>query len=137
MKYKGWTEYWQLIESKPGVPKDPKDIEKDIMNFMVWLKQQGYSLNSQKIYLNALTHFYDINDVTIRQRKMAKFMSNSDIRSPQQEGQGRGEKPYTHGQIAKLLEYADIRTKPMVLLMCSTAMRIGSLPMLKVGDLTQ
>ena len=50
---------------------------------------------------------------------------------------GNGDKPYTREQIAKLLGFADIRTKVMILLMCSSGMRIGALPTLKVGDLIE
>ncbi|MDQ3902599.1 MAG: site-specific integrase [Thermoproteota archaeon] len=88
-----------------------------------------------------MIHFYDINDVNVRRKKIARFMSNGDRilsvqQQQQQEGQGSGEKPYTREEMARLLEYADIRSRVMILLMCSSGMRIGALPFLKVGHLT-
>ena len=73
MKYKGILAqgYASLIEDK-----DPKQIEADIIDFIVFLKQRHYTLGSQKAYLNALMHFYSINDVSVRRKKISKFLSN-------------------------------------------------------------
>jgi hypothetical protein len=75
MKYKGITpgEYSQLIDGK-----DLKVIEADVIDFIVFLKENHYTSSSQKSYLNALMHFYGINDVNIRRKKISKFLSNDD-----------------------------------------------------------
>jgi hypothetical protein len=66
MKYKGIlaSDYAVLIEGK-----DVREIEADIIDFIVSLKDRHYSLESQKSYLNALIHFYSINDVMVRRKK--------------------------------------------------------------------
>lgn len=53
MKYRNNTEHSQLIESK-----DIKVIENEVIEFLVYLKEKGYSLGSQG-YLNAINHFYE------------------------------------------------------------------------------
>src|ERR1041385_6116468 len=67
------TDFSSLIEGK-----DTREIEISIQRFIVSLKERNYSLASQKSYLDALIHFYDINDVMIRRKKIAKFLSNDD-----------------------------------------------------------
>jgi site-specific recombinase XerD len=45
------------------------------------------------------------------------------------------DRPYTHQEIHKLLEYSTPRERVLVLLMCSAGLRIGGLPGLNVGHL--
>jgi site-specific recombinase XerD len=79
----------------------------------------------------------------IRRKKISKFLSSDDIVVIEENSNnsglsgsgGDGYRPYTYEQIANLLEFADIRTKVIILLMCSSGMRVGALPLLKVGDL--
>jgi hypothetical protein len=112
MKYRGIPqgEYSQLIAGKQQEQDNDtiiiKQIEDDIADFIIFLKERNYSLSSQQGYLDALNHFYEINDIMIRRKKISKFLSNDD-----NDGEGGGDKPYTHEQIAKLLEFADIRTE--------------------------
>lgn len=126
-------DFASLIEDK-----DTRTIESDIIDFLISLKEKHYSLSSQEVYLSALIHFYSINDVMVRRKKIAKFLSNDDFSSDSEENnqQGNNDKPYTHQQIAKLLEFSDLREKAIILLMASSGMRIGALPMLKISDLT-
>jgi hypothetical protein len=67
MKYKGITadNFADLIEDK-----DTRQIEADIIDFMISLNKRCYTLNSQQCYLNALIHFYSINDVIVRRKKI-------------------------------------------------------------------
>jgi integrase len=132
MKYIGLAEgeYSQLIEGK-----DAKQIEDKIIDFIISLKERHYSLASQKAYLSALLHFFNINDVMLRRNKISKYLSNDDTVVVAEEITTTNDKPYTYEQIAKLLEFSDIRTKVAILLMCSSGMRLGALPLLKIGDL--
>jgi hypothetical protein len=99
MKFTKMENFAGLIEGK-----DSRDIEKDVINFIIWLKEHGHSLASQKVYLAALIHFYSINDVILRRKKIAKFLSNDDWQGfslPEQ-----GDKPYSREQISKILSFA-------------------------------
>jgi hypothetical protein len=132
MKYRRIAEgqYSQLIEGK-----DVKQIEAEIIDFIVFLKERHYSLGSQKGYLNALIHFYSYNDIVISRKKLSGFLSNDDYNVLTSEdnnnsNEGGGEKPYTHEQTAKLLDFADIRTKVIILVMSSAGLRLGALPSL-------
>jgi integrase len=46
------------------------------------------------------------------------------------------DRPYTSAEIAQVIISCDLRTKAIVLLLCSSGMRIGALPDLRIGDLT-
>jgi integrase len=141
MRFKGVKieDFASIIEGKSS-----KQIEVDVIDFIISLKERHYSLTSQKVYLAALSHFYSINDVTINIKKISKFLSNDDRLENQDQdqengegqGQGDGDKPYTHEQIAKLLEFADLRTKAIILIMASAGLRLVALEVLKFGDLT-
>lgn len=135
--------YSQLIEGK-----DPKVIESYVIGFIVSLKERHYSSGSQKICLSALLHFYSYNDIMLNRKNLSAYLSNDDVIETTYDGNNdddnvgsnnicdSGDKPYTHEQIAKLLEFADIRTKVIILVMASAGLRMGALPLLRVGDLT-
>ncbi len=143
MKYKGYTEYSQLVDPN----KDVRIIESDIIDFIVYLKEKHYRYESRCAYLNAICHFYNVNDVVvIRKKKISRFLGsedddNNDVAATATGGVGvedppqQEDKPYTTEQISKLLEVSDERTKVMVLLMASAGLRLGALPGLKVGHL--
>ena len=137
--------YSELIEGK-----DSREIESDIINYIVYLKNKHHSLATQKMYLAALIHFFSINDVLLRRKKISNFLSNDEYcpvrvtgtgsgqqeQQEQEEGEGNNDKPYSREQISKLLSFADLRTKAIILLMCSSGMRLGGLTSLRYGDLT-
>jgi hypothetical protein len=54
MKYRHLTEFSQLINGSDGQgKKDVKQIEDEIIDFIILLKERNYSLASQKGYLHA------------------------------------------------------------------------------------
>jgi site-specific recombinase XerD len=146
MKYMGMAggEYSQLIEGKY-----PKLIESDIIDFIISLKERNYSSGSQKTCLSALLHFYSYNDIILNRKKLSAYLSNDDVieettnydnnnndnNNTESNNCDSGDKPYTHEQIARLLEYSDIRTRVIILIMSSAGLRLGALPILKIGDL--
>jgi integrase len=48
---------------------------------------------------------------------------------------GKKDRPYTHQEIAKMLEKSDQRTRVAILLMSSAGLRVGALPSLKIRNL--
>ena len=74
----------------------------------------------------------DVIETTYDDNNNNNINNNNDAESDNCDS---GEKPYTYEQIAELLEYADIRTKVIILVMASAGLRLGAL--LRVRDLIE
>src|SRR6266516_6618749 len=87
---------------------DVKRLESYIRDYIIYLKQDR-KLSSASInhYLAAISHFYHMNDIELKWRKLSKF-----------KGKYRRvveDRPYTREQIKQLLERAELREKCMIL----------------------
>jgi hypothetical protein len=76
MKYNGISleDFSSLIEEK-----NIRQIEADVIDFIKLLKESIIPYLLRR--LSALVHFFSINDVIIRRKKIAKFLSNDDLLS--------------------------------------------------------
>lgn len=104
-----------------------KQIESNIIKFMVAERKAGTSSSLISIRLGALKKFYDMNDILLNWKKIYCFMGPP---TPK-----RKDRAYTKEEIRKLLSVCDLREKVVVLLLSSTGMRIGGLVGVKLGDL--
>ena len=68
-----------------------------------------------------------MNDIRINKEKISKFLGES--------GRKNTDRGYTHEEIKKILDVADLRMKSIILLMASTGMRIGAIADLKLKHL--
>jgi integrase len=98
---------------------DHKQIESQIINFIITMREQGKSYQAIKNYVSPLVAFYKINDLVINSKKVNKFMP-----PPTRIKNNRG---YTHEEIQKMLSIADERMKAVILILLSGGMRIGSI----------
>ena len=106
--------------------KDPRLIERQIIDFIIKLKKEGKNWGGIHNYVSMILAFYKINDVVLNTTKITKFM-------PEQR-KVKKDRGYTHEEISKMLEFADERTRVIILLLASTGMRIGALPSLRIGN---
>ena len=108
---------------------EPKRLEGLIRDYIIHLKENKRSSSTINSYIASITHFYEMNDIVLRWKKLNKF-----------KGKHRSvadDRPYTRSQIKTLLEYAGaLRDRCIILLMASAGLRRGALPMLKIQDLT-
>ena len=93
------------------------------------LKESGLTPNTIYCTCASIFSFYEMNDIDLRKGKIKKYIG--ELRKIH-----KGE-AYTHQQIAKLLNVSQERLKVIILLLSSTAMRIGALPSLKLKHLTK
>jgi integrase len=68
-----------------------------------------------------------MNDVPLNKKKIKKFKGELTRKV--------SDRAYTHEEIKKLLDISDLRMKSIVLLMASSGIRIGSIPLLKLRNL--
>lgn len=81
--------------------KDPRVIERQIIDFIIRMKEKGKGYACLHNYVTVVISFYRINDIILNQGKISKFMPEQ-IRM-------RRDRAYTHEEISKLLEIADER----------------------------
>ena len=85
------------------------------------------SYNTVSLYVASVSHFYSMNNVILNWKRLSKF-----------KGKRRSvvdDKPYSKEQIRQLLDFANLRLKCIVLLMCSGGLRRGAIPKLRIRDL--
>jgi integrase len=121
MESKGIKDYEELI--KP----EPSDIQDSIISFIVGEKKKVKSAITLNGYINALKHFFDMNDIEgIKWKKIRRFKGEY-VRAA-------NDVPYTTEQIKHLLTFCDVRKKVILLLMASSGVRIGAIHTLSIGD---
>jgi hypothetical protein len=74
-----------------------------------------------------------MNDVILNWKKLKKFIK-SEKTNNSISGKDRG---YTYEEIQKIVEFSDQRSKTAFLVLASTGIRIGALPLIRVGDLRE
>ncbi|MEM0506613.1 MAG: site-specific integrase [Thermosphaera sp.] len=109
---------------------DPRGLEHLIVIFIDALKARGASGSTIRQHLQALKHLLVMNDLenSLNWGKMSKLM-------PKARKVGLDRAP-TKDEIRKLLGHADIRMKALILLLCSSGIRIGSVEYLRWKHLT-
>lgn len=91
------------------------------------MRNQGKGYAAIHNYVAAALAFYKINDVILNVNKINKFI-------PAQK-KIRKDRAYTHEEISKLLELSDERMRTVILLMASSGIRVGALPLLRLRNL--
>lgn len=72
------------------------------------------------MYMSALLSFYEVNDISLRKKRIARFLGVQSTRK-------HNDRAYTTEEIKKMLDHAaDIRTKVIVLLLASSGIRLGA-----------
>ena len=107
--------------------KDPRDIERKIIDFIIALKDEGKNFRSIRNYLTPIISFYKINDIVLNSKKINKFMPT--------ETRAKKNRGYSHEEVRKLLDIADERLRAVILLLVSSGARIGAIPLLHVRDI--
>jgi len=97
-----------------------------IIRHLMSLREKGLSSNSISTRLNAIYHFYDMNDVALNKKKINMFKGESTRKVV--------DRAYTHLEIKKILDVSDLRSKIITLLMATSGIRIGGLTSLRLRN---
>jgi site-specific recombinase XerC len=106
---------------------DSKVIENNIVSFIVASRNAGMAPKSIRISFAAIRHFYKMNDVVLNWDKLKMFVGKSNAKKAI-------DRPYSHDEIHKMLEYSTPRERVLILLMAGAGLR-GGIADLSVGDL--
>lgn len=123
--------YWKKIKSFEDLLKgDSAQIKEDIKDYLKYLKEErGLAAGSRSGATAAIKHFYSMNDIELNWYQISKFIGKDDTIAQ--------DRPYTHEQIAKVLSVCDLKYRAIVLLMCSSAARVGAIHELQYRDLVK
>lgn len=108
---------------------EPLMIQSRIIDYIIYCRDVK-RLSPGTIHTDAaaIKHFYSMNDIELKWKKIHSF-----------EGEFYRvveDRAYTHQEIKKMVDIADIRDKALLLLMASTGIRLGAIPPLQIKDLT-
>ena len=117
-------DYATLLQDEPLL------IQSRIIDFIIHCKDVK-KLSPASVHINvaAIKHFYNMNEVELKWKKIHSF-----------EGQSYRvieDRAYTHEEIRKMVAVASIRDKALILLMASSGVRLGAIPPLQMKDLTE
>jgi integrase len=103
-----------------------REAEDKLIHFIITNKETK-SWAALHNYVAAVAKFYLINDVPLNLNRVKRFMP--------EHTKLRKDRGYRDDEILKVLELANERTRALVLLLASSGMRIGAIPLLRVGHL--
>lgn len=104
------TDYEEMAAIKPAT------LEGLIRDYIIHLRhERSLSPATVSSYLAPITHFYEMNDVTVKWKKLKKFKAKH--RSVVED------KPYSREQIKTLVNAAPLRDKCIILVMASAGLR--------------
>ena len=103
------------------------NVEERIIDYILQLRKLNLSSNTIRTRVASIYHFYAMNDVILNKTKINKY--HGEFRKVVKD------RPYTHEEIHRLLQIADLRMKICILLMASAGLRFGAIPDLKMKHL--
>lgn len=101
--------------------------QKQIIKYLMSQRARGLAFNTLSNMLNAIYHFYEMNDVVLNKSKINMFKGEFTKTVT--------DRAYNHNEIRKVLDVSDVRLKVMILLMAPSGMRVGALPLLRLRNL--
>ncbi len=104
-----------------------REAEDKLIDFIITNKEEGMSWGALHNYVSAVTKFYLVNDITLNLHRVKRFM-------PEQT-RLRKDRPYKSEEIQQLTQLSTERISALILLLCSSGMRVGGAAGLKYSDL--
>ena len=106
--------------------KQPKEIENDLIDFIISLKERGCKHSTIINYVKPVVGCCKVNDIVLNVNKVNRFMPKY-VRNKKTRG-------YNVSEIQAMLDVADERMRVVILLASSCGLRIGSIPDLSIGS---
>lgn len=104
-----------------------KTSEKDIIAYIMKMREENYSYSSMKVMLSSLFLFFDMNDITLNKRKINRYLG--------EHTKTIKDRAYTREEIKKLIDACDLKYKVIISFMVSKSCRIGAIPILRLSAL--
>ena len=107
--------------------QNAKTIENSIISYILQLKKENYSYSTINTRLAAIAHFYTMNDIVIKRKKIGKYLGEH-IKTVK-------DRAYTVEEIKRILDSCDLKYKIIMSMMSSTSCRVGAISSVKISDL--
>ena len=104
-----------------------QEPQKQIIKYIMFLRQKGLSTRSIHTMLYGIYHLYKMNDIILNTGKINMFIGEPTLKTK--------DRAYTHEEIQKILNVSDLRMKVVIGLMASAGLRIGALTQLRLRNL--
>jgi integrase len=98
-----------------------------VINYVTNMNARGLSHSYINLVMCAIFHFFDMNDVILNKKKIAKFSGEHKKMNT--------DKAYEHEEIKQLIDSGDFRFKALIHLLAATGCRLGAIPSLLVRHL--
>lgn len=128
MKFSRVENYDDLLKYS-STPEGLLSIQKNIIMFIEYCKQRGSSYNTIHGYVTGLHHFYEFNDINLKWKRIKAHLPAKEKRID--------DRAYTHEEIKRMVDIANLRDKAIVLIMSSSGARIDAVPSLRIKGLTE
>jgi integrase/recombinase XerD len=120
--------YLEFIgDTDPFFQNDPRTIEQKIIGFIIKLKQNGKGYFSIHNHISPVLLFYKINDIVLNVPKIKRYFPSKK--------RANKDRAYTHDEIHRLLDISDERMRAVILILTSSGMRVGAVPLLRLRNL--
>ena len=96
--------------------------------FIERCKQRNISFSTIQGYVAGIKHFYEYNDIDLKWRRI-----NAHQPAKQKVVEDRA---YTHGELKRMIDIANLRDKAILLTMAGSGMRVDAIHPIKMKDLT-
>jgi integrase len=106
---------------------NPRYIESQIIDYIMSLKESGISYATIQFLVAPIFTFYQLNDIILNRKKVSRYLGEYK--------RAVRDQAYSTEQIQTALQNADQRMRMIILLLASTGCRVGSLPVLTLGNL--
>ena len=107
----------------------PRYIESQIISYIMSLRESGIAYATIQFLVAPIFTFYHLNDVVLNRKKVSRYIG--EYKRVAKDG------AYTNEQIRIALQNADARMRMIILLLSSTACRVGALSGLTLGNITK
>src|SRR5215207_367557 len=125
-----YMQYKKVVSCDLLLQEDPRLAQQRLIDYIIYMREElKISAATINTRIAPIKKFYDTNDIELKWKRIKSYVGRSKSKN------NRKDRPYTHYEIAKMLEKADQRGRVAILLMASAGIRVGALPSLKIRDL--
>jgi integrase len=125
LRYRGFNTCDQILQ------EDQKIAQAHLVDYTIYMREElQLSKSTINNRLAAVKKFFEKNQVDLRWKHIKDYIGNGGTRKNR-----KRDRPYTHLEVQRMVDAADLRGKICLLLMFTGGLRVGAITSLKIRDL--